>query len=475
MTTALALYFLSLAILMVVYVLYTYLSGKDDLCSLRNVAILGFIIFQLMGAFIRLYTQTYKPFRISDPAGAATIFAIWATIFIILALLSYRMGWGVKWLATKVPVSRAVPGDTSLLIMAGMLAVMGLVIRFGMSMIPTFGALADYLGTGYASMAAGLCGWVWAKRFINPVVIVYTGVIVVIGFLTVMYSSFGRRGLIAVAAALLFGMYYGSLRKERPVTALMRLGMVGMFPLLFVALYTSVRSSGEHTRSAGQHLSAISRGGDLKTGLILLFEGQNVANEGFWLIENYPESFEYRWFFTLRYTVEVLIPREIYPSKPDPLSNLVAAQANIPKVNQDKLKMSPGIIGSAATEGGTIAVIVYAIVAGLFLRFFDQLCMLHPGSPFVIMPASAALGQVLGFARGETSVMVNAFILATIGCWGTMLVVGKFVEALNLGGPQGGEPPPDDEHYAEADPGDPDPYEEWRNYGQEPETAGSRA
>ena len=39
------------------------------------------------------------------------------------------------------------------------------------------------LGTGYAAMAAGLCGWVWAKRFINPVVIVYTGLIVVMGFL----------------------------------------------------------------------------------------------------------------------------------------------------------------------------------------------------------------------------------------------------------------------------------------------------
>lgn len=469
MHTVLAIYCLLLAGFLVFYVLFQYLRGKDDLCSLRNVSILGFIIFQLMGAFIRLYTDTYKPFRISDPTGAATIYVIWATIFVVLTLIAYRLGWGVKKLATLVPVSRAVPNDTSLLTMAGVLAFMGLVIRVG-GQVPVLGALADYLGTGYAAMAAGLCGWVWAKRFINPVVIAYTGVIVILGFVTVMYSSFGRRGLIAVAAGLLWGMYYSTLRAEKPTVALARLGMVAVFPLIFVALYTSVRSSAEHSRTAGQHLSAIAHGGNLTEGLLLLFEGQNVANEGFWLIENYPRSFDYRWFFTIRYTVEVLIPRAIYPSKPDPLSNLVASQANIPKVNQDKLKMSPGILGSAATEGGIWAVLVYAIAAGLFLRFYDELCTLNPHSPFVVLPVASAMGQVLGFARGETSVMVNAFIIATIGCWGTMLVVGKVVEGIRGGPPSDAEPPPEEEQeWAEEDA-----YEAWRDYGHESEPAAAR-
>lgn len=465
MNTFLAFYSLFLAISLVAYVLINYLRGRDDLCLLRNVAILGFIIFQLMSPFLRLLENDYKPFRISDPVSAAKTYLWWATVFIFVSLAAYRAGWGAKWLATKVPVARAVPQDSALLVMAGVLAFMGLVIRIG-GQVPVLGALADYLGTGYAAMAAGLCGWVWAKRFINPVVIAYTGFIVALGFVTVMYSSFGRRGLIAVAAGLLWGMYYSTLRKEKPTTALMRLGLVGIFPLMFVALYTSVRSSGEHTRTAGQHLSAISQGGNLSKGLMLLFEGQNVGNEGFWLIENYPASFQYRWFFTLRYTVEVLVPRSIYPGKPDPLSNLVAAQANIPKVNQDKLKMSPGILGSAATEGGIWAVIVYAIAAGLFLRFYDQLCLLHPYSPFVIMPAASAMGQVLGFARGETSVMVNAFIIATVGCWGTMLFVGKMVESFTGGPPAPPEEPPPDDADAEHDP-----YEQWRDYGREPQHA----
>ncbi len=469
MIQILAYYFLILTVVLVAYVLFQYLRGKDDLCSLRNVALLGFIIFQLVSPCIRLFTNSYKPFRVSDPAGSALIYAIWATLFVVLALTAYRVGWGAKWLAAKVPVAKSEPQDTALRLMAAVLGVLGLILRVT-SKIPTLGALSDYMGTGFAAMSAGLCGWVWAKRFINPVVAVYTAFIVCLGFATVMYSSFGRRGLIAVAAGLLWGMYYSTLRNQRPTTALARLGLVAIFPLIFVALYTSVRSAGEHDRTAGQHISAIARGGNLVNGMMLLFEGQNVGNEGFWLIENYPSSFPYRWFFTLRYTVEVLVPRAIYPSKPDPLSNLVAAQANIPKVNQDKLKMSPGILGSAATEGGIWAVIVYAIAAGLFLRFYDQLCILHPHSPFVVMPVACSMGQVLGFARGETSVMVNAFILSTIGCWGTMLVVGKFVEALR-GGAAGPSPPDDGE---DAEPVEDDPYEQWQDYGREPEPAASR-
>jgi len=469
MTTILAYYFMFLTVAVVAYVLIQYLRGKDDLCTLRNVALLGFIIFQLVSAGLRLYTNSYKPFRISDPAGAALIYATWATIFLVIMLLTYRIGWGSKWLASKVPVAESVPQDTALLLMAAVLGILGLILRVT-SKIPTLGALSDYLGTGYAAMSAGLCGWVWAKRFINPVVAVYTAFIVCLGFATVMYSSFGRRGLIAVAAGLLWGMYYSTLRNERPTTALARLGLVASVPLIFIALYTSVRSAGEHERTASQHLSAIARGGDIANGMMLLFEGQNVGNEGFWLIENYPRSYEYRWFFTLRYTVEVLVPRIIYPGKPDPLSNLVASQANIPKVNQDELKMSPGILGSAATEGGIWAVIVYAIVAGLFLRFYDQLCILHPHSPFVIMPVACSMGQVLGFARGETSVMVNAFILATVGCWGTMLVVGKLVESMR-GGPAGPSPPEDGE---EAAPHEVDPYEQWQDYGREAEPVASR-
>jgi hypothetical protein len=50
-----------------------------------------------------------------------------------------------------------------------------------------------------------------------------------------------------------------------------------------------------------------------------------------------------------------------------------------------------------------------------------------------------------------------------------MLVVGKMVESVT-GGPPPVEPPPDDELLEH----DPDPYDAWRDYGHEAETAATR-
>ena len=155
------------------------------------------------------------------------------------------------------------------------------------------------------------------------------------------------------------------------------------------------------------HISAIQTSGDITTGVAKLFDGQATGPASLWLIENFPENYEYRHLFTLKYFFALNVPRAIWPGKPEPQSVLIANQANIQRVQQDRIKLSCGIVGVAAAEGGWYAIIVYAIWLGLFVRIFDEIVRHQPTSPFIVLPVGAALGQVLGLARGDTSAFAN--------------------------------------------------------------------
>ncbi len=431
MQQLISVYLFSLALVIVLKMAWDHYRGRVELLSIRNLALVGLIIFQVTSAALRLWQDRFDPFLLSDPTRAGFEFACWVTLFTILTFVSYNVGWIAKPLARRIPVATVVPNALTMLFMALILVLMGMALRLGTA-IPLVAILADFLGTGFCAMAAGLVGWVWGKRLLNPVLIVYGVIILGIGMFTVMYGAFGRRGLVAIGGGLLWGMYYANWRNMSPVKMWVRLAAVSAVPLIFIALYTDARSAGEHDRTTAQHIRAMTSASVLR-GTALLLDGQNTGTETLWLIENYPERFNYRPLFTLWYTVGVTVPRVIWPDKPVALSNTVATDARIRQVNRDKIKLSPGVIGSAAAEGGWYAVILYGIAFGLFLRFFDEIIRLAPWSPFAVLPVASGLGQVLGLARGETSVFANTYILTVAGCWITMLAVGRFVQVLRGG------------------------------------------
>lgn len=453
MQQAVSIYLFLLALAIVLKMAWDHYRGRVELLSIRNLALVGLIIFQVTSAALRLWQDRFDPFLVADPAAVGIQFAFWATVFTILTFAAYRWGFLAKGLARRVPVATAVPTEPTMLLMALVLVLMGGVMRLGVA-IPLVAILADFLGTGFCAMAAGLVGWVWGKRLLNPAMIIYGLLILAIGTAAVVYGAFGRRGIVAIGGALLWGMYYANWRHMAPGKMWMRLAVVASAPLVFIALYTDARSAGEHDRTTTQHLQAM-RGANVLRGFALLLDGQNTGAETLWLMENYPDRFEQRPLFTLWYAVGVTVPRMIWSDKPEALSNSVARDARLRKINRDRVKLSPGILGSAAAEGGWYAYIIYGIAFGLFLRFFDEIVRLAPWSPFAVLPVASSLGQVLGLARGETSVFANTYVITVAGCWITMLLVGRFVAVLRGGaGYEAVEAEPEGEYeddYADGD------------------------
>ena len=446
MTTTVAVYLCVLAAGMIVLMLRQHVNGTCDLISIRNVAILGFILFQLTSPAISLFSGDYGPYYIAYPGWAGLQFAAMASVFLVVALWSYRHGWGATQLAQLVPTTWAVPKQGTLLFLSIVVTVLAAALRFGVQ-IPLIGVVANHVGTALAAVASGLIAWVLGRRLLNPLLIGICVLIVGANLGIVMFGGFGRRGLVAVGAAVIWGMYYSHWRYLPTRAILSRLALVSIPPVLFVALYSSVRQSAEHERSVIQHLQEMTAHGEFRQGLLKLVVGQNVGSGSIWLIEAYPESFDYRHLMTLRYFLFYPVPRAWWPGKPAGLGQLIASQALIPYVDRSALNIGPGIIGTAAAEGGWYALLIYAVCGGLYLRFFDQIVVLNRPIPFVVLPVGAALGEVLGLARGGVASFAFITVMAVGGSLLFMVTIGKLVERTMSG--NGGAP--DDQTTADYD------------------------
>lgn len=457
MTAVLAIYLYGLAVGLLVFMVRQHQRGQCELICIRNFAFLGFIVFQLTNSGTALWTGSYGAFQLGNPSWVGLQFAAMTTIFIVVLLWAYRHGWGGVRLAGHLPKIWVVPSDTALVVMALVITAVAWGLRFGVQ-TPLVGIVTSRVGLGLASVACGLVAWVWGRRLLNPIVIALVLFIVAVNLANVMTGAFGRRGVLAVGAAVLWGMYYSHWRYLTTPALLRRLAIASIPPLILVALFTAGRTNSEKDRTPGEQVKAMVDA-NFSEGAAALLSGQGSGVISMWVIENYPANFEYLKLITLRYFFLVVVPRDWWPDKPLPLSNLIASQASVPGVNQTVgsksgdgrggVSLSPGIIGHAVADGGWPVVFLYAVLIGIYLRFFDEIVYLNAPSPFLVIPIGASLGQIIGLARGETSVFAMAYVMSVGGSMLLMILIAKFLEHLGAGHPQ--MRPASEEDYATWD------------------------
>jgi len=447
MAVVVSLLLYALSGLLLLKMLYDKYLGRHDLITLRNVALLGLIVFQLTSATIPLLTGEHGQYLLARPAQSGLTLLGMSLVFIVVFLWAYRKGFLVARLAQRTPTARAYPTGGTLWVIAVVLTVLAVLLRFFV-FIPVVGAAANYVGVSFAAIACGICGWLWAPRLFNPAVAVAAGIIVLLNTANVISGTFGRRTLVAIGGCLVWGMYYSHWRYLPVREMLVRVVAITAIPVAVLALFTSVRSSKEHERSAGQHVQAIRYGGNLKTGLLLLLDGQQTGLKTMWIIENVPSSHPYQHMLTVKYFFLLPIPRMWWPEKPLPLSTKIAEMARLTGVDRSRLKVGPGILGHARAEGGWYTLLLYPLLGALLLRYFDELVQRNPANPLVVLPVGSALGQVVGLARGETSVFAMGFVIGVLGAYASMILLAKALELVGWGRLE--EQPPEDEEAGDA-------------------------
>ncbi len=428
MTQMLAFYLGLLSFFTCLFVLVRYLAGKDELVSLRNFFLAGFILFQLTSGIQPLYNQHSTRWPLTDWGGTGLTYSLMATVFLVVFLLSYAHGLGSKRAASMVPVTRAAPGIGTLILLAVVLTFFAGVFRFSVN-VPLVSAIAGKVGVSFAAIASGLVSWVWARRLFNPVIALIAIAVILANLGLMVSGSFGRRNVVAIGACVLWAMYFSRWRTLPRFGVVTRLTLATIPPLMLLMAITSSRTSQERP-TFQQQVRAILTQSDLSAGLTELASGQQTVPVSMWLIENYPERFDTQHLLGLRYFFAYPVPRAWWAGKPYPLSTQIASDADLKGVTQDVLKIGPGVVGHAAAEGGWYALIVYAGAMAFFLRFFDQIVLRRVDNPFVVLPVGAAIGQIVGLPRGEISAFAMNYCLGVVGAYASIIAFAKTLEML---------------------------------------------
>ena len=453
MITVLIMLFIILAITIFAFMLRDANHGVVPLISIKNIFLLGFVVFQVTSPITTLVAGGSEIFPLSFLEKTGMKMFVWATLFYITFQIAYPRLPLIAKISRMVPVTRFQPGNSMLITMSMVLTVMGIVLHFGV-MLPLVSVLANFLAISFAAIACGMIGWVWAPRLHNPVVGLMSVSIILVNMANVLTGTFGRRTLLAILACLVWGMFYSWWRHFNPTRTVVTMLVIGFVPVMLLALFTSARESGEHDRSAAEQLRAVISDGSVTKGLLLLADGQSAGGNAMWCLEKFPESYPTNFAFTAKYAFMLPVPRSIWHSKPMPLSRNLPTLAMMQGVARDKLSIGPGIIGHAAADGGIFLVFIYAVMLAYICRGLDLLVLGNIYNPLIVLPIGSALGHTLGIARGESGVFVFIMLFSITLSYLSLVISAKCVDYLGLSKNDDG-----DQEYQE--------YEEYQEYGDE--------
>ncbi|MCA9272183.1 MAG: hypothetical protein KDA31_03970, partial [Phycisphaerales bacterium] len=396
-------------------VVVPYMLGKAELMTCRNFFLFGFTIYQVTSGVITIANPaSYAPeITVSDQNAIAGQYLLWIIIFEIVFLACYRWGFGAKRLARFTPLVKGTPREPVLWIFAFALLGLALILRFTV-LIPYVSVWTTHIGLSTAAVAAGLGAWIWVRRPLNPAAAALMFGVLIAALIINLAGFYGRRPIVAITGCLAWGTYYSRWRGLQPARVVLYAGVFGLIPVVLVAKYTAVRGQFQGTEAGGVARLTAMINADTKAGLMDLVSGQECAAWSMHLMEIYPEYYDYKHLHSIKYFVVFSVPRALWPEKPEPLATVAWRDAGIPGV-PDGFSIGPGLLGHAAAEGGFYALIVYAAVFGLFVRYFDAILERAPTQPFIALPIGSSLGNLIGIPRGEAANFSYEFTVGVLG------------------------------------------------------------
>mgnify|MGYP006286692951 CR=1 FL=1 len=402
--------------------------GRLGLISIRNVFLLGFIHFQLLSVALWLAgSESYRdrwvirPLRELVDRGSNTSmwFVIWALLFLTFYMLAYHRSRWITRLAKKVPAPQAMPLDSRLLFISAIGTLIAITCWY-LQLLPIVGPLLRFVGAGVGAVSCGLAGWVWARRLWNLPMLAYTFGLVLANILPMMMGQIGRRQMLSMAAAVVWGVFFRRLYATRSGKLVVGTILLAILPLMLLGMFSEVRGA---RPTSFNDLTALLGNADMLRGTTTMLYPQDSGPASLWVMEYYPERFEYRHLHSPKAFVIYFIPRDFWPEKPSSLGILVPDQAEIR--GRGNLNIGPGLIGQAMAEGGWYALIIYALLLGWATRWLDQVAILNFRNPFVLMPIGAALGDTFALARGELSFFADIIFMSVFGSMIVVFILAK--------------------------------------------------
>jgi hypothetical protein len=386
------------------------------LLSFRNVVLGGMLYFQCFGVFGWLFDRQsnmqWNAYIVDHNFSTSRTYMMMLTLFILCFMIAYRVA--------HIPSPRRlrILGNSHsryrLNVLAWQLVFISLVV-WGAGRLGSFG-VARMLSAGIGTAALGLSGFaVFQARQRELRHLIH--VCAIGGLATLPHlTSYGRRGLVSLAAIVVWSGFYSGYIKVRP-SSLLKLTALVLPGLLFVAAFSEVRV---RRPSSPQEAVSLLLEADVVRGLQRLATFQNSHAVSLWCIEAFPEHYSYRHLYSARAVVHFFVPRSLWKEKPEGLGIMIPSMAGM--TNVGGLNVGAGMIGHAMAEGGPYAVAIYAILLAVGMKALDTIVRvnMHPVAHCV---AACALGELFAVPRGEVNFFLDNMLIAMVGAFGAYMSI----------------------------------------------------
>ena len=415
--------YFSIAVLLLVSTVIVTIIVRDtvqsrvELFSTRNVFLFGILLFQTVSAVFSLSADDYGQVFIQSPALTSLGFCLCLVLFLVFFFGAYNKAPVIAKFAQRVTTTHDA-SDAGILVCAFFAILIGLLFRFVLGPIPILGNLTMQLASGAFAVSCGLAGWAWGRRPANFVIFISAVGVVLVCVAALLTFTFGRREVMGVMFAFVWGLYYTRWRLSSPTLLVFRATVFGSIGLVFLMFFTASRQGDESNRTAADYLVAFTRvsADEIVESAFALGSGQQAASNSMWLMETHPSEFSYDTLHSLAYFAMHPVPRTIYENKLNPLGQSMVHDAGITKV-ADEYSVGPGLIGHVFNDNPWIALPLYAVLLGLALRYIDTRVQSAITDPFVVVPLGAGLSQLLAIPRGELGLFAFQMMTAIVGGW----------------------------------------------------------
>jgi hypothetical protein len=389
--------------------------GTTPLISLRNVFLSGVLIFQTVsGAITALGDVTEKGAELSYPVSSCAAFCLVITLFIVVFLLTYRLV-DLDMRAQLRSCTRSVT-DGRLVAVGMMVLTIGLAMRFAGAGLPILEKLLPQMAAGALAAAVMLLSYVWIRNPFNPIFGFFLLIGAALSAGALLVDAFGRRELLGVGLASVWGFYQGRWKSGSAISLARRLAIGGAVAFIPVVLFSAVRTSINDRRTAAEQVERVLELDfrAIEEATIGMLSGQFAAGVSMWTYETRPGDFAVDPLHSLAFFFAMPVPRDLWPGKPDGLGLLLVDQALLNGVSSGH-SWGPGLVGHLFHDFVYISLPLYAFILGAVLKYLDQRVQYSSGDPLTLACFGAALGQVIGLPRGELGLFAFNMVTAMVG------------------------------------------------------------
>jgi len=409
---------LILLVVTILLLVVSYLRGTMELFSYQLAFQVGMMVFFYVPILIApAFAELTWPYMPNGSGGVRMAMAL--VLFNIVYFAFGALGKRALWTDRITPTFEFLPVNLPALglMTVGMLLASFLIFTFAFSpgSMNLFDAVIIGLVPSLGAFACAMATVMVMRQWFNVLWYILLAVVFGLALLATISFSNDRRYALGVLIIIPWMTYYGLLRYKSKATTIGFSVIGAALALGFVVVYSSFRHDvAVRAENVGQRVSQFQSanvGGALSvknvTGLLL----QDSAYNSMYFIENYPETQDHRPLHGLFFLVTNPIPRSFFPSKPMALGILMQGEVGA------SANLGPGIIGHAWMEAGWIGILYYAAFFGFGIATVDRLIKARMNNPYFIAAVGANMGNVIGLARGETSLFMVLIGFGLIGTW----------------------------------------------------------